>query len=425
MGCIVAARCLQHTVVFLHNGMQTLRLVATLCIVVVSLLVRLSAQEGCATQLEQEGITANSTDTRCSTTPVYAGLAVTMASPPTSATASLTINTTASTQAPLPSAAPTEPIEPIVTFQTSASQVYSSSTQDTSEFIPWEQFQYAGVRQYIMDGSQPRRTTKLRPTPAIIAGSASAAIVAGLQIYQGIVYWADRATFRIIDDGDLELYADKVGHFMAGYIASKIAKDMMLTAGYGWDMAVLCGSLMGLGYQFYVEVMDGFGRNWGFSPSDMWFNMLGAGLHFAQHHVPFLQNIQPKGQFYPPQWFGQLPRPNSGSLFDDYSSWTMWLSLNVHNLLPAEMQRWYPSWLNLAVGYAVRNVDRPDADRKIILALDYDLEKILPTDDNAPFWNWFRQYLNMLKLPSPAIEFSFTRPPRFYLLYPFPLGATP
>jgi hypothetical protein len=375
--------------------------------------VPLSAQELRGTQREQQETTATCTDMLTEAVPVYACVVP-----------SLTASTATSTQAP-PQSSSTEPFVRFYTPDSSDSHAYPSNAQDTSEWIPWEQFQYAGVRQYIMDGSQPRRTTKLRPTPAIIAGSASAAIVAGLQIYQGIVYWADRATFRIIDDGDLELYTDKVGHFMAGYIASKIAKDMMLTAGYGWDMAVLCGSLMGLGYQFYVEVMDGFGRNWGFSPSDMWFNILGAGFHAAQHYVPLLQNIQPKGQFYPPQWFGYEPRPNSSSLFDDYSSWTMWLSVNVHNLLPAEMQRWYPPWLNLAVGYAARNIDRPDADRKIILALDYNLEKLLPTDDNAPFWNWFRQYLNMLKLPSPAVEFSFTRPPRFYLLYPFPLGATP
>jgi hypothetical protein len=56
-------------------------------------------------------------------------------------------------------------------------------------------------------------------------------------------------------------------------------------------------------------------------------------------------------------------------------------------------------------------------NRKLIIALDYDLVKLLP--DGGHFWNWLKQSLNYFKLPSPAIEIG--KPIRFYLLYPFPI----
>jgi hypothetical protein len=301
----------------------------------------------------------------------------------------------------------------------------SVPTQDTSEFIPDERFRYANQQQYTIDGSPVRRWTELRPVPAIIAGTAVGGLVTGLQIHQGIVFWNERVPFRMLEDWAIDYQADKGGHFFAGYMASRLAKDAMLTAGYGWDMAVICGSLTGLGYQFYVEIMDGYGKNWGFSPTDAVFNALGAGLHLAQHYVPVLQNITPKADLYDPKWYGEKSRKFSLNPLDDYSAWTWWLSINVHNLLPPEAQRWYPDWLNIAVGYAARNIDWDDVDRKFIISLDYNLEKIIPEIADAPLWNWLRSYINIIKLPAPAVEFSATRPPRFYLLYPFKIGATP
>jgi hypothetical protein len=303
-----------------------------------------------------------------------------------------------------------------------SSPANTSQPSTVPEFYSLEEFKYANQQIYIIDGTLPRRSTVLRPVPAIISGTAVASMVVGLQIYQGIVYWQDRATFRIIEDGTYELWADKAGHLFSGYIASRIAKDALLTSGFSWDAAAICGPLIGLGYQFYVEVMDGYGKNWGFSPSDAMMNAVGAGYVVAQHFVPVLQNFNIKATYYPPRWFGEQSRPVASSAFDDYGAWTMWVSANVHNLLPEEARPYWPAWLNLAFGYAVRDVDLPTNDPKFIVSLDYDFEKILP--DGGPVWNWFRQYLNIFKFPAPAVEFSATRSPRYYLLFPFKLGAS-
>jgi hypothetical protein len=324
--------------------------------------------------------------------------------------------------------------EPTRTLQTNSTDTSGGTSPspvlaEDSLYVPLSQFRYANQALYTPDGSPPRRFTEIRPIPAIVTGAAVAGMVAGLQIYQTSVFWNDRVSFRIIDEGDIEVWADKGGHFMAGYIASRLSKDALLTAGFSWEMATIGGSLMGLGYQTYVEIMDGYGRQWGFSPTDALMNTLGASFHTAQYFVPFLQNFSPKLEFYPSPWIGEKTRKGSVNPLDDYSAWTWWLSVNVHNLLPESLKSYYPSWLNIAVGYAGRNIDWSDMDRRIIISLDYNLEKILP--EGGAFWNWIRQYVNLIKLPAPAVEFTlspsggYVRPPRFYLLFPFKIGATP
>lgn len=280
---------------------------------------------------------------------------------------------------------------------------------------------------YTLDGSPMRKTTQIDIGKALLYGGAYSLAVGAAQYYQYQAFWADRLSFRIIEDGDLELGADKCGHVFAGYFMSKFSTDILLTVGFSEDMATIGGGLMGLGYQFFVEVQDGYGKNWGFSPSDMIANTIGAGLHIGQRYVPGLQYVKMKAEFYPAPWFGEKTRKGSSTPIDDYSAWTWWLSLDVHGILPDAAKPYWPSWLNLAFGYASRNLEWDgEQSRRYIISLDYDLEKLLP--DGVPFWNWLRQYLNILKLPAPALEFGVfddgkgnirPMPVRAYLVFPF------
>jgi hypothetical protein len=93
--------------------------------------------------------------------------------------------------------------------------------------------------------------------------------------------------------------------------------------------------------------------------------------------------------------------------------------------------------LELSVGYVVRNgivlyqsqdpnneipcaesislQDGAWGSPRLVLTLDYNMAKLLPDGGNT--WNWFKQSLNLLKFPSPAIEIG--KVTRFYLLFPF------
>lgn len=315
---------------------------------------------------------------------------------------------------------PTLPLGMLATATDTVLSAADKMKVDTAN-IPKRPFRYT------IDGTLPRNYTQLDPLKTALVGGGFTAILGGLQIYQYNAFWSDRTTFRIIDDGDLELGADKGGHFYSAYFMSKLATDALMTSGFSQDLAVISGGLIGAGYQFFVEVQDGFGKGWGFSPSDVYANTAGSVFHILQHFVPFFSHISYKASYYPAPWMGELTRKGAVTPIDDYSAWTWWFSFDIHGMLPEEAKAFWPSWLNLSVGYASRNLEWATASRRYVIGLDYNLEKLLP--DGSPFWNWFRQYLNVLKLPSPTLEFAFTPdgkpmgPPRLYLVFPFKIAS--
>ena len=186
--------------------------------------------------------------------------------------------------------------------------------------------------------------------------------------------------------------------------------------------------MMGLLYQTYVEIEDGYGSIWGFSPTDMYGNVAGASFYLLQFYVPALQNITQKWMYTPAQWINEIPRKEGQTFIDDYSSNTFFFSFKIHNLLPETWRRYWLPWLNVAVGYASRGLGTPQQDTKYILALDYDLPELLP-DFKAciggpvgNLLNWLTQSFNYFKFPSPAIEIGEHGLTRFNLLYPFKLS---
>ena len=137
------------------------------------------------------------------------------------------------------------------------------------------EFTYAGFQRSTLMGTPPFRETTIKTTPfAILSGTYIAAITA-LHIYQVNTIWDSTTSFRIIEDGDYGLYVDKLGHVWGGYMNAYILSEFLMGSGFSHDAATHWGAAMSFAYQSYVEILDGFGTNWGFSPSDMYSNMLG------------------------------------------------------------------------------------------------------------------------------------------------------
>lgn len=317
------------------------------------------------------------------------------------------------TDAPDSTLAAVQPSEP-----TSASSLKTALLT-----ISQSEFTYANAQRYTIDGALPYRDTHLHPVPTAIVGGTYFGAIVGLHVIQSNAWWANqRGEFHFQEDWEYALQVDKAGHFYGGYLVSYVLSEGLLTTGFSWDAATVWGGVAGLLYQTYVEVEDGFARDWGFSPSDMVSNTLGAGFFVAQHYVPVLQNFTPKWQYVPSDWLDQNTIPHTTTFIDDYNGSTFWLSANVHNLLPKSAEDYWPKWLNIAVGYNVLGVGLPSADqreRRIIVGLDYNLVELLP--DGPNFWNWLRQGLNHIKLPAPAIVIGNTT--SFRLLYPFTIST--
>lgn len=294
-----------------------------------------------------------------------------------------------------------------------------SDSSSRSVPLPPALLTFGGYPRTALDGNPPQFPREPQVWKVALIGTTYGGALVALHFIQQNAWWKVRASFQVVEDWHYALQVDKAGHFYGGYLMSYLCSEALLGAGVDLRTAFQLGTVLGLLYQTYVEVEDGFSRDWGFSPTDALFNFLGVYWYAAQHSWQPLQALQPRWQYIPARWAGDLPRQHGGSFIDDYNSSSFWLSLDVYQLLPESWRRFFPAWLMISIGYGARNVDTPfPKERRIMLGLDYNLRVLLP--DGPPLWNWLRQSLLLLKLPAPAVEFG-PHPPRFRLLYPFQL----
>lgn len=327
------------------------------------------------------------------------------------------------------------PIDYIADNPDSSELIKFDKSVDDSLYISDKDFMYANNQRYTLMGHNPLKETDIKLWPTVAMGG----IVSGLfylqHIWQKETIWKETSHFKFMEDGMYALYADKGGHIFGAYYTSYFWTEAFFTIGMDFDLATILGGAMGMGYLTYVEILDGFGTKWGFSPSDFYTDIIGAGWYLGQHYVPFLQNFTPKFTYVPAPWHGDRHRKPSDMFIDDYSSHTLWVNININNMLPDNIEKYWPDWLDISLGYAARNLcegcepgyatlhkiegGMVYGDREYIISLDYNLVKLLP--DGGSFWNWFKQSLNYIKFPAPAIVFG-DKKPQLYLLYPFSLN---
>jgi hypothetical protein len=301
--------------------------------------------------------------------------------------------------------------------------------------VPQSDFMYSDNQRVTINGNLPLLETEIDPLRFGIFAGALTSFLTYQHIYQVNTIWSEKSDFRFIEDGNYALYSDKIGHFYGAYFSGYTYTEMLMWSGFSKETATLTGAIMGVAYSTYVEVMDGYAADWGFSPSDFYSDLGGFGFLLLQHYVPWFQNITPKFMYIPAEWHGERRRSPSEFFIDDYSSQSLYFSFNVYNMLPENMKKYWVPWLQLTVGYAARNLANPSdpnsvylpeystkygdivaGSPRVIIGLDYDLVKLLP--DGIPLWNWIRQTLNFIKFPAPAIEIS-EKGTRFLIMYPF------
>ena len=317
------------------------------------------------------------------------------------------------------------------------SQKANSASNKQPLRLPLWQFRNADMQRYMLAGGTPLIETKIKPVPFAIFSTALVGAFIVQHEMQMNTIWQNQTAFKFQDDALEELWLDKFGHFYGVYANSYLFREILLATGFGWNAANNWGAILGTLYSGYVEVLDGFGEQWGFSPSDFLANCAGGLFFAAQNYFPALQNITPKFHYIPSEWFGYQSRQPHEIFIDDYSSQAYFFSLNIHNMMPDSwsLKQYYPSWLELSIGYVMRNglvlyqtngIGVPCSEcislkegawgsPRLVLALDYNMVKLLPDGGNT--WNWFKQTLNLLKFPSPALEIG--KVTRFYLMFPF------
>jgi hypothetical protein len=303
--------------------------------------------------------------------------------------------------------------------------IHGSSEEHDSIYLRRDEFMYADDPRYTFLGGTPRRESEIQLWPTVGMTAAYATIFTALHIHQKNLWWSETGEFRIIEDVEYARGLDKVGHIFAGYTMSTFSADLLMECGLSQRSAVWTGAGAGLAFTLYVEINDGFAKDWGFSPSDLYSDLTGIAFYVSQEYVPWLQNFTPRWSYIPPTWTGdQVITGRPFNIIDDYNGTTFWLACNVNNLLPVEVEAYWPDWLMFSVGYGIRNYNTTDENglsvqvhRRFLFGLDYNWVKIIP-ESSIGFFNYLRQALNHIRLPGPTLEIG-DDGVAFGIFYPF------
>jgi hypothetical protein len=221
-------------------------------------------------------------------------------------------------------------------------------------------------------------------------------------------WWRDTSPFSFRSENWLNgehRGIDKAGHLYTSYFYFHTLRNVMLWGGHDPVTARWWGAGAAAFFALTVEIGDGF-SGVGFDYQDLVFNAVGVGYGWLQTEVPFLKNFCLKWSYIPRDRFDFPPR-----FTQHYDAHTYWLTANINELLPALLEPYWPDFLQIAVGYGV---DENMTKREAVIGLDYNLE-VIPTHSEDLLL--IKRTLNMFHYPAPAVKFTETKSPKYYLFH--------
>ncbi len=195
---------------------------------------------------------------------------------------------------------------------------------------------------------------------------------------------------------------DKVGHYFGTYATSKIIRNIMLWGGHSPEAALWWAAGIAAFHSLQIEIGDAFSP-YGFDYQDMLMGFLGVGYMILQTEVPFMNNFNFKVSYWSKTGF-----TSPANFVSDYDAMTVWLSANIHNLLPESMGPYWPEFLQVAVGYGV---GWKEARREFVIGLDFNLEAFSPCTDNVLL---LQRIFNLVHYPSPTLKLTTGKGPLWY-----------
>ena len=226
-----------------------------------------------------------------------------------------------------------------------------------------------------------------------------------LHNYQKNAWWSgQRGHFHIQNDWEYAMSADKFGHFFDGAFIHKLYSGAFEWAGFDKKSSMWLGTLFSIAYMTDIEIEDGFATNWGFSWGDELCNALGAFYPVVQYYSPPLREFNFKWSYFPSDDLRNGSK--NGAFLDDYNGQTVWLSVGIHHFLPMKAQKYWPDFLNIALGYGVKHYTDPEKKfQNFYIAFDYDFRKLIP--GNSKFLLWMKDIINHFRIfPAPGIRIN-------------------
>ncbi len=252
------------------------------------------------------------------------------------------------------------------------------------------------------DVQNPLETEINYTTLGIISGI-TLGIGTAVHLYQANAWWQKQGSeFKIVNDWKYALWLDKAGHFYATSLIAHGLSAGLEQANMTIEESAVYGAIGAFAFQTFVEIEDGYGLNWGFSPGDWAADFLGALYTVGQYYYPTLKHIQPRVSYFPSKDYRE--GKHDGTISDDYKGQKVWLGFRMKQLLPKTISKYWPEFLMVSVGMGLRNWNGFGGGfRDIYIALDFDAETI-PL--YGPTWQFIKNTLNYIHFPMPGIRIS-------------------
>ena len=272
----------------------------------------------------------------------------------------------------------------------------------------------------------PSGSCQLTPSQltAVRAGVGSAFVGGNAYLYHYFkkAWWSGERAPHFFFHADWDQWfrdQDKFGHMLGGYHLARIGYAGLREACVSDKKAIAWSAAYAALFQLQIEVFDGRFLKYGFSYADMIANTTGQALAVMQELHPTLRAIKPTFSYHRSAALTNRANFTGSNNSDlrpslDYSGQTYWLSTDMDALLPADAKPFWPSFIRLSVGHSITDWVNPEtgdtqrAQRKIILSLDFDPDKL---PGNAPLWRSIKRTLSYYRFPAPALELT----PRLHL----------
>ena len=198
---------------------------------------------------------------------------------------------------------------------------------------------------------------------------------------------------------------DKPGHFFGTYALFKSIRNLLLWGGADRNTAFWWAAGFGLWNGFQIEIGDAFSP-YGFDYQDIVFDVGGVAFGMLQSEVPALDNFNFKFSYW-----SNTGIKSPANFTRDYDAMVIWLTMNVHNILPASIQNSWPEFLQLAVGYGV---DDQESRRKFAVGFDINIQAFTTQNEDVLL---AEKTFDLLHLPLPAIRIVEDKHPRYDLIF--------
>jgi hypothetical protein len=199
---------------------------------------------------------------------------------------------------------------------------------------------------------------------------------------------------------------DKPGHFYGTYVMFTLSRNLLLWGGHSPSSALWWSAGLAMFNSLEIEIGDGFSA-YGFDYQDLLFGLGGVGYGVLQAEVPFFRNFNFKVSYWSRKGF-----TSPINFTSDYDAMTIWLTADVHRLLPERAASWWPAWLNVAVGMGVDDGERR---REFVVGFDLNVPGLFHTDNQDVYLG--QRLLDVLHWPAPALKFTEGRGPKSYLFH--------